>query len=294
MQDMLDQYGAGIRVDQVQLQKVDPPSQVIDAFRDVQAARADKERLQNEASAYSNRIVPEARGEAERILPRRQGLPRAAVAEATGQTARFLKVYEEYKKAPEVTRRRMYLETMERVLGGTDKIIIDGRAADRAWCPTCRSTSCRSARKGATDDTRVSRLPSWWSPASSPSIAYFAFFIVHVNEQAIVLEFGRPVKIISQPGLFYKIPVVQTVDYFDKRILDLDTQPQEVTASDQKRIVVDTFARYRITDPLLFYQTRARRAHGALAARRRSSNRRCGACWAAPPSRTWCATSARP
>jgi membrane protease subunit HflC len=83
----------------------------------------------------------------------------------------------------------------------------------------------------------------------------YALFIVHVNEQAIVLEFGKPVRIISEPGLFWKIPVVQTVDYFDKRILDLDTASQEVTASDQKRIVVDAFARYRIVDPLLFYQT---------------------------------------
>jgi membrane protease subunit HflC len=87
------------------------------------------------------------------------------------------------------------------------------------------------------------------------AVAYFSLFIVHVNEQAIVLEFGKPVRIINEPGLFWKIPVVQTVDYFDKRILDLDTAPQEVTASDQKRIVVDAFARYRITDPLLFYQT---------------------------------------
>ena len=84
---------------------------------------------------------------------------------------------------------------------------------------------------------------------------YFALFIVHQNEQAIVLEFGKPVKIISDPGLYWKIPVVQTVDYFDKRILDLDTAPQEVTASDQKRIVVDAFARYRIVNPLLFYQS---------------------------------------
>jgi membrane protease subunit HflC len=85
--------------------------------------------------------------------------------------------------------------------------------------------------------------------------AYFALFIVHQNEQAIVLEFGKPVKIIADPGLYWKVPIVQTVDYFDKRILDLDTASQEVTASDQKRIIVDAFARYRITDPLLFYQT---------------------------------------
>jgi len=124
---VLDFYGSGVRVDQVQLQKVDPPSQVIDAFRDVQAARADKERLQNEAFAYANRIVPEARGEAERILQGARAYKEQTVAEATGQTARFLKVYEEYKKAPEVTRKRMYLETMERILGGTDKIILDSK-----------------------------------------------------------------------------------------------------------------------------------------------------------------------
>src|SRR5262247_781648 len=91
--------------------------------------------------------------------------------------------------------------------------------------------------------------------------AYLAMFIVHVNEQAVVLTFGSPEQVINQPGgkygpgLYFKIPVVQTVDYFDKRILDLDTASQEVTASDQKRIIVDAFARYRIVDPLRFYQT---------------------------------------
>jgi len=125
MQTVLDSYGAGVIIDQVQLQKVDPPSQVIDAFRDVQAARADKERLQNEAGSYANKVVPEARGEAARILQAARAYKEQAVAEATGQSARFLQIYEEYKKAPEVTRKRMYLETMERVLSGTDKIILD-------------------------------------------------------------------------------------------------------------------------------------------------------------------------
>src|SRR5262245_7017425 len=125
MQNVLDSYGAGVTIDQVQLQKVDPPTQVIDAFRDVQAARADKERLQNEAGSYANKVVPEARGEAERILQAARAYKEQAVAEATGQSARFLQIYEEYKKAPEVTRKRMYLETMERVLGGTYKIILD-------------------------------------------------------------------------------------------------------------------------------------------------------------------------
>jgi membrane protease subunit HflK len=127
MQDMLDHYGAGIRVDQVRLQKVDPPAQIIDAFRDVQAAATDKERMQNEAEAYSNRVVPEARGEAERILQGAIAYRAQSVAEANGQAVRFQKIYEEYRKAPEVTRKRMYLETMERIMSDTDKLIIDGK-----------------------------------------------------------------------------------------------------------------------------------------------------------------------
>lgn len=129
MQATLDSYGAGISITQVQMQSVDPPSQVIDAFRDVQAARADQERIRNEARAYANRVVPEARGEAARILEAANAYREQTVAEARGQADRFLQVYEEYRQAPEVTRQRMFLETMEKVFGGTDKIIIDDQAA---------------------------------------------------------------------------------------------------------------------------------------------------------------------
>ena len=126
MQKTLDFYGSGIQVAQVQMQKVDPPAQVIDAFRDVQAARADLERLQNEAQTYSNRVVPDARGRAAQILQVAEGYQQQAIAEAKGQSARFLKVYDEYKKAPDVTRQRIYLETMERILGNAEKLIYDG------------------------------------------------------------------------------------------------------------------------------------------------------------------------
>ena len=125
MQKTLDNYGAGILVTQVQLQKVDPPAQVIDSFRDVQAALSDAERAQNEAQTYANRVVPEARGRAAQITQAAEAYREQTVAEATGGASRFLKVYEEYKKAPDVTRQRMYLETMERLFGGTDKIILD-------------------------------------------------------------------------------------------------------------------------------------------------------------------------
>jgi len=125
MQKTLDSYGAGIEVTQVQMQKVDPPSQVIDAFRDVQAARADLERAQNEAQTYANRVVPEARGRAAQIQQSAEAYREQTVAEARGQASRFTQVYEQYKKAPDVTRERLYLETMERIFSGTDKIILD-------------------------------------------------------------------------------------------------------------------------------------------------------------------------
>jgi modulator of FtsH protease HflK len=135
IQRTLDSYNAGIQITQVNLQKVDPPADVIASFRDVQAARADQERLRNEAETYANRVVPEARGEAQRILQAAQGYREQTVAESKGRTERFLKVYEEYQKAPDVTRRRMYLETLERVLGSMDKIIIDEKAGSSGVVP---------------------------------------------------------------------------------------------------------------------------------------------------------------
>ncbi len=125
MQRTLDTYQAGVQISQVQLQKVDPPQQVIDAFRDVQAARADQERIQNEAQAYANRVVPEARGEAARITQSAEAYSERVVAEATGQASRFSQIYTEYAKAPDITRQRLFLETMERVYSGMDKVIID-------------------------------------------------------------------------------------------------------------------------------------------------------------------------
>jgi modulator of FtsH protease HflC len=86
-------------------------------------------------------------------------------------------------------------------------------------------------------------------------LAYMSYYIVHQNEQALLLTVGKPTGVIDKPGLNWKIPLYQTVEFFDKRILDLETKPQEITASDQKRLIVDAFARYKIVDPLKFYQT---------------------------------------
>ena len=124
-QGILDEYGSGIQVTQVQTQKADPPDQVIDAFRDVQAARADRERSKNEAEAYANDVIPRARGEAEKILQQAEAYKKEVVAKAEGEASRFLAIYNEYTKAKKVTQERMYLETMEKVLADIDKVIID-------------------------------------------------------------------------------------------------------------------------------------------------------------------------
>ncbi len=129
MQATLDFYKAGIRITQVKMQKVDPPGAVIGAFRDVQAARADQERARNEAQAYRNKLVPEARGEAEKLRREAEAYREQTIAESEGEAQRFLAVYNEYRNASDVTRKRIFLETMERVLGGTNKVIIDAESA---------------------------------------------------------------------------------------------------------------------------------------------------------------------
>jgi len=125
IQSILDEYNSGIQITQVQTQKADPPDQVIDAFRDVQAARADMERSKNEAEAYANDVIPRARGEAQKILQAAEAYKKEVVAKAEGEASRFVAIYTEYSKAKDVTQERMYLETMEKVLADIDKVIID-------------------------------------------------------------------------------------------------------------------------------------------------------------------------
>ena len=121
----LDSYDSGVNIIRVNFDRADPPQPVIDAFRDVQAAAQERDRLQNVADAYANRVLAEARGEAAQLLEESEGYRARVVNEATGEASRFTAVLEEYAKAPEVTRKRLYLETMETVLGDVDKIILD-------------------------------------------------------------------------------------------------------------------------------------------------------------------------
>lgn len=132
VQGTLDSYNAGINVIRVNFDRADPPREVIDSFREVQAAQQERDRLEKEADAYANRVTAGARGEAARLLEEAEAYRAQVVNNAQGEASRFLAVYEEYVKAPDVTRRRMYLETMERVLGDMNKVILDGVSGGEA------------------------------------------------------------------------------------------------------------------------------------------------------------------
>ncbi|MCI5544228.1 MAG: FtsH protease activity modulator HflK [Azospirillum sp.] len=128
LQRVLDDFGSGVEIVRVKLQKADPPQQVVDAFNEVQRAKADMERFKNEAEAYRNEVVPNAHGQASQILQSAEAYNQAVVNKATGEADRFNSVYQAYKKGKEVTIRRLYLETMENVLKKSDKVIVDPSA----------------------------------------------------------------------------------------------------------------------------------------------------------------------
>ena len=135
MQATLDSYGAGILVREVNLDRAEPPAAVLAAFRDVSAAEQDRVTLMNEATAYANKVVPEARGDAQRVLQEAEAYRSQVIANANGEAERFRLVYDEYRKAPRVTKERMYLETMEKVLGRSDQIILDNEAGAVPYLP---------------------------------------------------------------------------------------------------------------------------------------------------------------
>jgi len=161
VQAILDQYGTGVEITQIQLQKVDPPAAVIDSFRDVQRANTDADRMRNEAESYHNDIVPRARGDAARIVAEADATRQANIAQATGEAQRFLSVLKAYNAAKDVTMQRLYIETMEDILSHTPTVVVDqglqgvvpylplgdlGRAPQR---PVLPSTAAPASSTGA-------------------------------------------------------------------------------------------------------------------------------------------------
>lgn len=138
-QALLNEYRTGVEILSVQIDKSDPPQQVIEAFNDVNVAEQDAETKTNQATQFANEIVPQARGTAQRLLQEAEAYRDRVIADAGGEASRFDQIYEEYRKAPRVTRERMYLETMERVLGRTDKMILDQDSGAVPYLPLERT-----------------------------------------------------------------------------------------------------------------------------------------------------------
>lgn len=149
IQETLDSYEAGVTIIRVNFDKADPPREVADAFREVQAAEQTRDTLEKQADAYSNRVVAEARGQAAQLLEQAEGYLAQTVNEAEGEASRFIAVYEEYAKAPEVTRKRLYLETMERVMSRVNKIIIDENTSGQGVVPYLSLTELGKSRGGS-------------------------------------------------------------------------------------------------------------------------------------------------
>jgi membrane protease subunit HflK len=147
LQRILDEYGLGVRISNIQLLRVDPPQEVIPAFRDVQAARADKEKSINEANTYRNQVLPRAKGEAESIIQRGEAYKAEIIARASGDAQRFDQVYEQWAKAKDITTERLYLDTMEEVLRNVNKVMIDKNSSPAALFLTCRCLSSGPASR---------------------------------------------------------------------------------------------------------------------------------------------------
>ena len=153
IQRTLDIYQSGVNIVRVNFDRADPPAEVIDAFRNVQAAEQTRDTLEKQADAYANQVVAAARGEAAQLLEEAEGYRAQVVNEAEGEAARFIAVYDEYAKAQDVTRKRLYLETMERVFGDVDKIIIDDGASGSGVVPYLPLNEVQRGRTGSAADT---------------------------------------------------------------------------------------------------------------------------------------------
>jgi membrane protease subunit HflK len=154
-QTILDSYNSGIHIEQLSMQKADAPQEVVDAFRDVQKAKADKVSLVNEAQAYFNQVTQDAEGQATQLVRQSEAYKQETVANAQGDAQRFLSIYEQYKLSPDITERRLYLETMERVMGGMNKVLVtgDGKSGTIPYLPLDQLLKNRAKSNDASTQT---------------------------------------------------------------------------------------------------------------------------------------------
>jgi len=168
LQEILDYYDSGIDITQLQLQKVDPPPPVIEAFRDVQSAKIDFTRFQNEADAYQNDVVPQAQGEAARIVQEAEAYKAQIVNQSQGDAQRFISVYNAYAKAPDVTARRLYIDTIQTILKSANKIILDRAASSSGVLPYLPLPAIKNATPSTTGRPAAAGTPPGSASVGSP------------------------------------------------------------------------------------------------------------------------------
>ena len=249
LQRLCNLYGIGIEIQQLVLQNVNPPDPVKPAFNEVNQAIQEKERAINDAWADYNKAVPRAKGEAEQAVRAAEGYAVERVNNAQGDAQRFDSLYEEYRKAPGVTRQRIYLETMARDDPPGRPQADPGREGPRRPAPAPARRGLggggEAVKRGAVVAILVGAVLFLGS----------AVYTVSETEQVIRTQFGRPVGgVVNTPGLHLKLPFIQDVHRFDKRWLEFDGEANEIPTRDKKYIWVDTYARWRIVDPLRFFQ----------------------------------------
>ena len=252
MQQILDNYRSGVRIQGVEIKKADPPTKVIGAFQQVTAAQQDAERDRSNARAWAQQLL----------------------ARAEGDAAAFDKVYQEYKLAPQVTKRRMYYETMERVLQKNDKVITETEGCKpvpgppgNAQARTAGRNRARPAGRPVMDGSIFQKYKvAIILAAVAIGIVLSSVVMVGETQQAVVVRFGDPVRKINAfhtdrdfgqtgAGLTLRIPFAERLVRIDKRLLSVDMQQQQVLSTDQLRLNVDAYARFRIIDPVKMVRT---------------------------------------
>ncbi|CAG0904382.1 unnamed protein product [Darwinula stevensoni] len=271
MQNLLDSYQIGINVQGVNLQQsgVRPPDQVQAAFDDVLKAGQEKSRSTNEAQAYANNVVPLAKGTASRLLQEADGYAARVVAQAQGDAARFDSIYEEYKKAPKVTRDRMYTDTMKDVYTKVTKVLVDSKQGsnllylpldkllqqnlDSAKAAQTQNSAGSTNGSGANNGSAAESKPATGA-SESVTVTIPADSRTHQRQFGVVQEFGEIKRVITEPGLKAKVPFIQDNSYLDKRLLLLtsgnqgaDSEP--TLTAEKQRVVIDWYVRWNITNP---------------------------------------------
>ena len=251
LQQILDDYDAGVTISSIELQEVHAPEPVRAAFDDVVGAAQDANRLVNEAEGYRNEVLPGARAEAVELTEAASGYREARVAEATGEAQRFVALQLEHQRAPQVTEKRLYLETMESVLPERR----EGR--DRAGGGGAVALSPAAARSDGRQ--AVKRLILFALLALALVLGFIVagsydlgpVVVTREGEQKIILTLGSP-RTVTQPGLALRVPLIETVRSYERRLLYLNAPPNAIQTRDQEGLVVDNYVAWRIANPVQF------------------------------------------